>query len=916
MSNKKLNFDRLNDQALHYLKDLVQNWFPGGIFEGNEYKTLNPNRNDQKIGSFSINIRTGNWCDFADEDNPDSKGTTALSLYEYYNNKNGKSIYQCAIELAELVNYRAESFSSQPPPKKPMTNRDLWKPIIPIPDTAPPFPKQYPKYEIGSTTPTLYDINYVFPFVDTENKTIGYVCRIEYVNGTKDTIPLTYCKNTQNGSVQWRFREMPDPRPLFNQYRIVKNPTLHIIVVEGEKKAKRLQEFFDEYSIPIIVTSWIGGVRNAKKANWGLLSGRKITIWPDNDTHKYKGKHPQSGKLIEKINQPGFLAAINVFNILMALKCSVKIVDPPYTEKPDGWDCYDAIEKDKFSITQLQDFIKNRLINPLNSNTVSSGDEIKTHIDNTIKFLGYQNDTNYFMRADTKELKKFTATQLTINNIIDLADLDYWRSIFPGKKDNSVDWQEAVNYLINMSKKAGRFDPTKKRGRGAWIDDNRVVVHLGDRLIVNGELTDIDKIKSKYIYEYGDPIDEQKIDPLTDEKSHKLLEISHLLNWEHDLHPYLLAGQITLGPICGALNWRPNTWLTGSSGSGKTWSITNILKPVIGPFVMHASNGVSAASIRYTLQSDALFVIIDESESNNEKSKTTLESIFEMARASCVESGAKVYKATQNQTVKQYETRSMFCFASVNVSMHESADTSRTMILSLKANKGDPKNNQKFKALQEMVKETITSDWCVALRTRTISLIPVIRKNCEIFSDVISDITLNRRYGDQIGTLIAGAMSLETSNVFTHAEARDFIKNFNIENVNESSANTDELNLLNVILEQKIRITNNKEYTIAEMIEIVITSNSNSFGNPDEDKEEFKKILRRYGINVEYKNSWIMYISDSHKAIAQILEKTQWARGWGRILSRYDGAIKVACMRYAGNTTRATGIPCKSIFNL
>jgi hypothetical protein len=42
----------------------------------------NPTRNDRRLGSFSINLTTGAWADFADG----AKGGDVVSLYAYLRN--------------------------------------------------------------------------------------------------------------------------------------------------------------------------------------------------------------------------------------------------------------------------------------------------------------------------------------------------------------------------------------------------------------------------------------------------------------------------------------------------------------------------------------------------------------------------------------------------------------------------------------------------------------------------------------------------------------------------------------------------------------------------------------------------------------------------------------------------------------
>lgn len=59
------DFARINAAALAAFPALLDRWLPGGRRIGREYVVLNPKRADQRPGSFSINVNTGRWSDFA-----------------------------------------------------------------------------------------------------------------------------------------------------------------------------------------------------------------------------------------------------------------------------------------------------------------------------------------------------------------------------------------------------------------------------------------------------------------------------------------------------------------------------------------------------------------------------------------------------------------------------------------------------------------------------------------------------------------------------------------------------------------------------------------------------------------------------------------------------------------------------------
>jgi hypothetical protein len=75
----KVDFRRVADAALGAAERLVPQWLPQGRREGHEWKALNPKRADSRLGSFSVNLNSGAWADFATGD----KGGDLISLLAY-----------------------------------------------------------------------------------------------------------------------------------------------------------------------------------------------------------------------------------------------------------------------------------------------------------------------------------------------------------------------------------------------------------------------------------------------------------------------------------------------------------------------------------------------------------------------------------------------------------------------------------------------------------------------------------------------------------------------------------------------------------------------------------------------------------------------------------------------------------------
>src|SRR5437773_12500151 len=79
-----IDFQSINRAALPALPILLHRWLPDGRHRGREWIARNPTRQDRKPGSFSINMVSGCWAEFAD--GATAKGRDVVSLYAYLRN--------------------------------------------------------------------------------------------------------------------------------------------------------------------------------------------------------------------------------------------------------------------------------------------------------------------------------------------------------------------------------------------------------------------------------------------------------------------------------------------------------------------------------------------------------------------------------------------------------------------------------------------------------------------------------------------------------------------------------------------------------------------------------------------------------------------------------------------------------------
>jgi hypothetical protein len=90
----RVNFPRVAEAARQQGERLVPAWLPRGRRLGQEWVGLNPKRDDKHAGSFSINLQSGKWADFATGD----RGGDLIALRAYLD---GTSQLAAARRLAE-----------------------------------------------------------------------------------------------------------------------------------------------------------------------------------------------------------------------------------------------------------------------------------------------------------------------------------------------------------------------------------------------------------------------------------------------------------------------------------------------------------------------------------------------------------------------------------------------------------------------------------------------------------------------------------------------------------------------------------------------------------------------------------------------------------------------------------------------
>jgi putative DNA primase/helicase len=681
--------------------------------------------------------------------------------------------------------------------------------------------------------------------------------------------------------------DWPAPRPLYGLPDLHRRPEAPVLVVEGEGTADAAALLFPQHA----VLTWPNGSKAIAKADWTPLAGRSVTLWPDADA-------------------AGLEAMQSLAALLHPLDCQLQLVALP-PDLPQGWDLADADWTPRQAARQLAKAAQpwtppeaGGAEPPLPPTGAAAPRPAAPFL-----CLGYDADANFYQPSSTGQVIRLPRGCHTATHLVALAPLEYWESLYPSR--TGVNWPAAASDLHKSSAAMGIFAVERIRGRGAWWDEGRTVLHLGDRLITpEGEHPITKPFRSRHIYQR---LERQEgpcgVKPLTVEEAAVIVSIANRFRWEVPASGTLLQGWVVLAPICGALRWRPHLWLTAGAGSGKSQILDRFVVPLLGDLRLAVSGATTEAGLRQTICSDAVPVVFDEAESNEKGDQQRMQAILSLARVASSESSAEMLKGSPSGDVSRYRVRSMFLMSSIATALKQGADKSRFAQLTLRSptEMNQEEREAHWQSLDRDLERYITPQLARRLIARTVSLIPVIRQSVVVFSAAAARHFDSQRLGDQYGTLMAGAWSLLSDAVPSQKEAEECIEVHNWDSYSQSTEVPDEARCIQTILQRQVRVeTDDKPVTrtIGELVELAACHSSCIDVSPG----LAAQTLGRHGLRVDQDR---LLVSNTAKAIEHFLADTAWQNSWSVVLLRLAGAQRAGPVRFcgAGMVSRAVAIP-------
>ena len=505
--------------------------------------------------------------------------------------------------------------------------------------------------------------------------------------------------------------------------------------------------------------------------------------------------------------------------------------------------------------------------------------------------LGHCDGEYFFTSSSNKQVTNIR--NFSDNVFANLMPLEYWEAVFPGKGKASVDWEAAKFKLTEECRKIGIFQPKNIRGAGTWYDEGRVVVNMGDHLIVDGLRVELGYLPSKYFYTLGVKLRGLHQNPLSLNECDILINACSHFKWLKPDYSFVLSGALVVSRVCGALPIRPHIWITGSAQTGKTTLLQRLIRPIIAEPCFYANGGSSEAGVRHDLKANAIPILFDEFETTGHTSAEKIAGVIELLRSSWSESDAMIVKGSAGGNAVKFQLRSSAIVSSIRLGLKNDADRGRFSVIELAPHGEDEAH---WKILCSML-DKIDEEYSDRLFARTIKMIPILLANFKKLKSSFAKRS-SQRFGDQYGMILAGYSILISDEALTEAEADLLVSNVRLDEEREDAKVSDHEECLIQLITKKTSLEVGQYKHDYSLGRAIIEAASDELVN---------EALQELGIRVKLDK---VAIAVKHTQLEnEVYKGSRWSNGWSHSLSRLKEAEKNRVVWIAGKGQKCVIIP-------
>ncbi|TXN19562.1 hypothetical protein [Methylobacterium sp. WL9] len=497
--------------------------------------------------------------------------------------------------------------------------------------------------------------------------------------------------------------------------------------------------------------------------------------------------------------------------------------------------------------------------------------------------LGYNRDGLYSLRDQSRNIIVSASAQQLLSSqwLQGVAPSAFWRRQYPSK--SLFNFAAAGEGLIAACKRSGPFNPLRIRGRGIWIEDNEVVLNLGNPIR--------EGLKNQYLcFEPISLPDNAAFDAT------RLLDLLSRFKFREPKNAMLLLGWLAIAPICGVLSWRPHCFIYGPPKAGKS-TLHRLASAILTPLAISTTGDSSEAGIRQAVGPDSLPVIIDEFESDQRRGRQ--QAIIMLAR-SASSGDTPILRGTPEGKAMQFSLRTTFFFSGINPAGLSPADASRILLLELLMHDNDQEDARQIAAELAYFADT-GPRWCAYMASRALLISPA----REVFEMEMAG--MDSRLRTNIATLLGAGFVALRGRIPAEGEAKEQVADFESTTAGhaEEVDRDDALEALHHLLAYPIGQASLGQWIARELRDRV--------QDGDKDTRPSAQILSGLDIAMNAGNKDPgFFLLKGAPGIEKIFKDTQWAGGaWMHAIRKYIGAFSPRDPVYFSNIrkkARAIGI--------
>ena len=513
------------------------------------------------------------------------------------------------------------------------------------------------------------------------------------------------------------------------------------------------------------------------------------------------------------------------------------------------------------------------------------------------------------------------------------------------------DQAEASRALIEECARRGIFDPSgKMRGRGAHPvrhagQPDAIMLHYGDTLLIPvRDVQGTDQgfafaepgLFDGHVYPSAAAITRPHHSSVTPQSAIKLLQLLQTWHWKRPLiDARFVLGGIGASMIGGALPWRPNLWITGGAGTGKSTlnGESGVLDLLLGEAALRTGNA-SAAAIRQTLKNSTVPVFFDEIEASDDNRR--VKEVVELARVSS--SGATMHRGGQDHQAHEFTLRSCFWFSSINIPPIDPQDRSRLGILELKPFKAG--------AVPPVLSKWHLPEIGKHLQRRMIDGWTRMGATYAKFQEALSMAGHTRRACDQFGMLLTCADILLNDEIPDDEEIAEWAEKCAPRRMAEvSEAEADHEACLRHLTTSMVQARGGDEReALGSWVGVAVGGHTDMESEYEQDnRERAVKRLQEIGLKLVNAN-WLpeeraadgavtkagrwgstqylksapgfLAVANSHQALSGQFSGTKWQGGvWRQSLARTPGAVEPVKMKFGRLSLTAVLVPLSAVLD-